>query len=230
MTQTRATPLPWPRTWRGDERLVRSSPFSYQCGGCSRCCRNKLIQVNPYEIARLASKLGMSTTDFIGAHLDGVYLRRKDDGNCGFLNAQGCSVHEARPLVCRLYPLGRHVSEAGEESFSHLDPHPQTIGEYGEAATVQEWISAQGAQPFIEAVDAYLSLFYRLFKVIEQFEGSEHGVQDWPDRPAALDVTAWLDIDLCLQLDREESAATIEQRMDAHILGLKRRFGLSEDA
>lgn len=228
MTEHRTTPLPWPHKWRGDDRLIRSSPYSYQCGACGRCCRDKLIQVNPYEIARLAAKLGISTTAFIEQHLDGVYLRRREDGTCTFLNEQGCSVHDARPLVCRLYPLGRNVSEAGEESFRHLAPHPQTMGTYGEQAAVQDWISAQGAQPFIDAVDAYLDLFYRLFKVIEQHEGSSHGVQDWPQQPNAMTVPEWLDIDLSLVNEPDQSAVTTDQRMQFHIQQLKKRFGLTK--
>nr|WP_295785258.1 YkgJ family cysteine cluster protein [Rhodoferax sp.] len=151
MAEPGATP-PWPRTWRVHDALDRSSPYSYDCGGCGSCCRDKLIQVNPYEVALLAAQLGLTTTECITQHLDGIYLRRKPDGRCTFFNEQGCSVHPARPLVCRLYPLGRAVDAVGTESFRHLLPHPQTQGRYGETATVQDWITAQGAQALIDAV------------------------------------------------------------------------------
>ena len=50
------------------------------------------------------------------------------DAQMLFLGERGCTVHADRPLVCRLYPLGRHIDEHGAESFYHLEPHPQTEG------------------------------------------------------------------------------------------------------
>lgn len=229
MAEPRTTSLPWPQAWQAEDRLVRSSPYSYACGACGRCCRDKLIQVNPYEIALLAAQLGLSTTECIAQHLDGVYLRRRPDGTCTFVNEQGCSVHAARPLVCRLYPLGRSVDSAGSETFRHAMPHPQTQGLYGQQATVQDWIAAQGAQPLIDAVDAYLALFYRLFAVMEQAEGSDHGVQDWPQQPQAMTLPELLDIDHLLAADGTTDPATpLPQRMLRHMALLLQRFGLTE--
>jgi Fe-S-cluster containining protein len=108
------------------DSLNRDTPFGFSCNRCLQCCRDKKIQVNPYEIARLAARLGISTTVFIAEHTDagGVHLRFDDEGACVFLDAQGCSVHEDRPLVCRLYPLGRHLDGSDIETFSEVEPEP----------------------------------------------------------------------------------------------------------
>ena len=177
----------------------------------------------------LAEQLGISTTSCIAQYLDGVYLRRQPDGRCSFFNAQGCSVHPARPLVCRLYPLGRSVDAAGAESFRHLMPHPQTQGRYGEQATVQDWITAQGADALIDAVDAYLALFYQLFAVMEQAEGSDRGVHDWPQQPQAMTLPELLDMDGALHgAGVDGSGLTLPQRMSRHMAILKQRFGLGD--
>ena len=219
--------LLWPGTWHAEDRLDRSSAYSYTCGACGRCCRDKLIQVNPYEVALLAEQLGLSTTQCIEQHLEGVYLRRQPDGRCTFFNERGCSVHPARPLVCRLYPLGRSVDAAGVESFRHLLPHPQTDGQYGEQGTVQDWITAQGAEPLVDAVDAYLTLFYRLFQVMEQAQGSERGVQDWPLQPQAMTVPELLDVDGVLSSEGVDGAGmAVGERMAHHMAIVTRRFGL----
>jgi hypothetical protein len=42
----------------------RAKAFGYLCGRCMRCCYHKGIQVNPYEVARLARRLGQTTTEF----------------------------------------------------------------------------------------------------------------------------------------------------------------------
>src|SRR5215203_1022133 len=113
--------------------------FGYECRRCLRCCHDKRIQVNPYEIARLARRLGTTTTTFSAAFTQqgaGTALDQTEGGACVFLGPEGCTVHPDRPLVCRLYPLGRHRLADGTESFSHLEPHPQTEGRYSRDGTI----------------------------------------------------------------------------------------------
>ena len=137
---------------------LRSTPFGYVCRRCSRCCRDKQIQVNPYEIARLARARGQSTSEFRAAWTEdgqGTVLRQNEDGTCVFLGPQGCQVHRDRPLVCRLYPLGRVVRSDGSEYFTTLEGHPQSAGECTDHGTIADYLAAQGAQPFMDAADAY---------------------------------------------------------------------------
>ena len=47
---------------RVDFDMTRASPFSYVCNACKRCCRNKAIRVNPYEILRLAPAIDVTGT------------------------------------------------------------------------------------------------------------------------------------------------------------------------
>jgi uncharacterized protein len=136
----------------------RSTSFGYVCRRCSRCCRDKQIQVNPYEIARLARAKGQSTSEFRAAWTaegQGTVLREKEDGTCVFLGPQGCEVHRDRPLVCRLYPLGRTVRSDGSEYFIRCEGHPQSAGEFTDRGTIADYLAAQGAQPFMDATDAY---------------------------------------------------------------------------
>jgi hypothetical protein len=82
-------------------------------------------------------------------------------------------VHSARPLVCRVYPLGRHISGSGEEHFFHMEPHPATEGVYGEEGTVGDYLNSQGALPFMEAADRYLSVFHRYYQVLAELPKDE---------------------------------------------------------
>jgi Fe-S-cluster containining protein len=138
---------------------ARKQEFGYVCRACSRCCQHKIIQVNPYEVARLARLKGMTTGEFRAAHTErgeGAILHRTEaTDTCTFLSDKGCSVHSDRPLVCRLYPLGRRVAEGGMEEWLHATPHPQTAGEYTRKGTIADYITAQGALPFMRAADAY---------------------------------------------------------------------------
>jgi uncharacterized protein len=139
-------------------KTSRTSEFGYICRRCSLCCRHKQIQLNPYEVARLGRAKGQTTGEFRATWtLDGqgTVLAQNEDGTCVFLGAQGCEVHADRPLTCRLYPLGRHILADSSEFFTTLDGHPQSRGEFNHRGTVADYLAAQGAQPFIDAADAY---------------------------------------------------------------------------
>ena len=136
----------------------RSETFGYICRRCSKCCYDKTIQVNPYEVARLARKLGQTTTEFRNVWTRegaGTLLSQTENGACVFLGNDGCTVHSDRPLVCRIYPLGRHLSADGKEWFTHVTPHPQSAGEYSRKGTIADYIAAQGAEPFLQAAEEY---------------------------------------------------------------------------
>jgi len=99
--------------------LTRESPFGYSCRACGICCRNKRITLSSYEIVRLACGRKTSTREILDTCTDegGTALRLDPEtGTCVFLADGRCSVHDHRPLACRLYPLGRH-SNGGEEQF-----------------------------------------------------------------------------------------------------------------
>ena len=151
-------------TTEGSHRDTAATAFSYVCNRCLRCCHDKLIQVNPYEAARLARRVGVSTTNFLADYLeDGVFLRRVESGACIFLGPQGCTVHPDRPLVCRLYPLGRHVDSDGTITYSHHAPHPETEGIYAQNGTIADFLEQQDVGPFAAAADRYLAILQRLF-------------------------------------------------------------------
>jgi uncharacterized protein len=82
-------------------------------------------------------------------------LQQTESGACAFLGSDGCTVYPDRPLVCRLYPLGRSVGIDGTESFCHIEPHPQSTGKYTRSGTIAKFLAAQDAHPFMRAMDDY---------------------------------------------------------------------------
>jgi Fe-S-cluster containining protein len=207
----------------------RQTAYSYQCNACNRCCHDKLIQVNPYEAARLAQHLGVTTGEFIRDCLeDNVYLKRVPDGTCLFLTASGCGVHPHRPMVCRVYPLGRHVSGSGEETFSHLTPHPQTSGRYGEAGVVDDYLRQQRAFPYMAAADRYLDLFHRLHAVLRSLVDSGSGATAAAleaSRDARSTLPEWLDVDRVVSSYAEAHGLPqprdVDGKIDLHIAAIE---------
>lgn len=207
-------------------RETADAPFSYACHRCLKCCRDKLIQVNPYEVARLARRIGISTTAFIADHLeDGVFLRRVPDGACEFLGPQGCTVHPDRPLVCRLYPLGRHVAADGQITYSHHEPHPETQGVYGRDGTIADFLAQQQVGPFVGAADRYLEILQRLFDAWREAPPDAEAGPAEPPGGAASERTErvwWLHdldqavADYCAKRGLAEPA-DLEARLDLHL-------------
>ncbi len=184
--------------------LTRGSAFSYTCHRCSRCCYHKQIQVNPYEVARLAHNKGLSTTQFIASYLEPgkPYLDNRSDGACVLLTEHGCGVHADRPLVCRIYPLEQRVTGEGVESFHPAKPHPRTEGVYGREGTVEDFLHAQGLFPFLEVRDRYLTLVYRMLDMLAQdvendekaFEMTKCNLRD--EESIQQTLREWLDLDI----------------------------------
>jgi uncharacterized protein len=180
--------------------------------------------VGPYEALRLSRRLGISTTEFLVRHTEAggtVLQTRAEDGSCVFLGLQGCTVHPDRPLACRLYPLARWVAPDGDESFGHLEPHPQTAGIYGTNGTVEAFLTAQGLGPYFAMADRYGAVYDRMVAVLERFDPSED-VDRRTERRAEIDeldagtlATAWFDVDATVGAYCRERSLAVPSEVDA---------------
>ncbi|MCM4168937.1 hypothetical protein KCTC52924_02638 [Arenibacter antarcticus] len=210
-----------------DTTKTRDSVFAYQCHACNKCCHGKGIQVNPYETMRLSSNLGIITTEFRLKYLNGQLLKHKQNSNaCIFLGENGCTVHEDRPLVCRLYPLGRLRMADGEVSFTELTPHPNSAGEYGTNSTVDSYLSTQEVQPYLDAEQNYMKLIQQMAKsAMSKLPPKSKKAHNY-DIATKLNYTEWiLDPDpvivkYCNWRNIEFPAKT-EQQLILHIEALK---------
>jgi hypothetical protein len=215
---------PWPPNWHAEDQLPAASPFSYRCGRCGTCCRDKLIQVSPYEVGLLAEFLNVSTTILIQQYLNGVHLRRQENGNCIFFGENGCTVHSARPEVCRLYPLGHRISAEGTESFVHLVPHPASQGSYGESGTVAEWLEQQDVEQVRRGCDSYAALLQQLLDAMAGQAGNQGGTIDWLVPPKNFTFHELLDIDAMLARYPDAVPETLDGRVARHQEILRKLF------
>jgi uncharacterized protein len=195
---------------------ARAEPFGFVCSRCSHCCHDKLIQLNPYEIARLAANQGVGTAEFRKRFTqdgEGLHLARTEDGACVFLGPQGCTVHPDRPLVCRLYPLGRQITASGSERFVHVTPHPLSGGSFHTRGTIADFLAAQKVDDFIQAADDYFSWFCRAQEAMAEAGGG--------NSTSAADANELLDMDSaiaahCLRTG-EKAPSDMEERRRLHL-------------
>lgn len=102
------------------------------CEGCSACCQDmgQSIVLTPYDVYQLTTHLNRSFEELMTAgevvlHVeDGLILPNiKMTGQvqkpqCSFLNEEGrCSIHDFRPGLCRLFPLGRDYRDGTFQYF-----------------------------------------------------------------------------------------------------------------
>ena len=136
--------------------MRRESVFSYRCGCCGLCCRDKVITLAPYDVMRMAAAAGIGTGETIARYTlrRGSLLRFGPEGACAALSKGLCGIHLGRPLPCRLYPLGWERT-VNDERFISLEPAPGSTGLYGEDGTVGGFLEHQGVQPYLAAVQRY---------------------------------------------------------------------------
>lgn len=88
--------------------IAEETEASIDCTVCANCCRVATTQISERDEERLARHLGMKNGEFlrtytIQTHEEGRVLKRNENG-CVFLDGTLCSVYDARPDTCRLFP------------------------------------------------------------------------------------------------------------------------------
>lgn len=102
------------------------------CKGCSACCQGmgQSILLDPLDIYQLTKGLHTTFEQLLAEAVelnvvDGVILPNLamtgEREACFFLNEEGrCIVHEHRPGICRLFPLGRYYENNDFKYFLQI--------------------------------------------------------------------------------------------------------------
>lgn len=103
--------------------------FGFSCRGCGGCCKGREdIVLSGFDLYRLCKRLQLPPQVVINGYcrlytgsisrMPVVRLEpRADDDNCPFLWQNRCTVHDAKPLVCALYPLGQTIELNGNITY-----------------------------------------------------------------------------------------------------------------
>ena len=182
--------------------------------------------------------LGISTTEFLSLYTDngGTTLRSEADGRCVFVTASGCRVHPQRPLVCRLYPLGRMTDETGVERFALYPLQSGCKAVAGREGTIDTFLNSQGIGPYLEWSSRYGELYRRIVGLLDRLDirckvGAEAG---GPGRPGTAvqeqehdrePLSSWQDIDASIAeycaAHGLEAPAEIDDTILLHLQAIK---------
>ncbi len=149
------------------------------CEGCFACCTgmgNSVI-LDPYDVYRLQKGLKKEFSVLleegkVELHVvDGVILpnlkMEGEEERCVFLDGQGrCGIHESRPGICRLFPLGRYYEKGDFKYFLQ-------VGECKEVnrskVKVEKWIDT----PQQRQNHDFICEWHELLKQIEEAANQE---------------------------------------------------------
>ena len=166
------------------------STFKFKCRRCGKCCKNQnTILFSPKDVFKIAKKIGKSpssvirdyTEVYIGpqSRIPVVHLLMQGKKNaCPFLTEEGrCSIHDAKPTVCALYPLGRVVTseapgdalDSGGENIVHYILSGQ-CGSAKKTHTVREWLTSFGIPEHDEFFFLWTGMQLRLSLLIRELE------------------------------------------------------------
>jgi hypothetical protein len=148
------------------------------------------IILDPLDLARLSSGTGKTAEELLSEGMvelhvvDGIILpnlRMSGEAEaCTFLNQEGrCSIHEFRPGICRLFPLGRYYlpHEEGQDTdpeasafryFLQVHECPRAKAKI----KVRKWIDT----PDLARYERYISHWHALLERVENI--LEDGADD----------------------------------------------------
>lgn len=151
-----------------------------ECAGCSACCHDMgtSIVLDPYDIYRMSAGLHWSFEQMLANCLelnvvDGLILPnlKMEEGTnqCTFLNEEGrCSIHKARPGICRLFPLGRIYEGDGFDYF--LQVH-ECKKQNRTKVKISKWLET----PQLGQYENYICQWHALVKAMQK---KIHACQD----------------------------------------------------
>ena len=127
--------------------LGMEDTFPFGCRQCGDCCRKRSdpVYIMGYDVYNIAKALDMQPVEvlveFTGcvkgadSHLPAVYLKERLDGSCRLLRKGKCTVQNQKPVVCRVYPLGRYIDGQEIRYFTQ-----DTCKGTGEEVKLKDWI------------------------------------------------------------------------------------------
>lgn len=142
------------------------------CNGCSQCCSGMgtSVVLDPYDSYCLTGGIGIAFPDLAGKFVewnivDGIVLpnlmMQGQEERCVFLTDNGrCCIHDFRPGICRMFPLGRYYEENGE--FRYFLQSKECPKEDKTKVKVSKWLGI----PNLKKYEEYITKWHGLLEEV----------------------------------------------------------------
>lgn len=147
------------------------------CKGCSACCSKMgtSITLDPYDIWQLTSHLNLDFQELFERYIelhaeDGLVLPNLkllgEEETCAFLKQDGrCGIHNFRPGICRLFPLGRIYVEDG---FRYIHQIYECPKEDKTKVKIKKWLGISGLKEYEQYVNDWHGLLVVCREALEE--------------------------------------------------------------
>ena len=196
--------------------------FKFHFTMCGKCCVHREdIILTPKDLFRMAKKLGITPDEVVRDYCDTyvgdtsrfpiVKLKSVGaDRHCPLLKDNKCSVHEEKPVVCAMFPIGRTISVEGDDlpntritpdKIRYIFVNPG-CGDDSETHTVREWFGEFG----LSMEDEY---FIRWQRALNSISMSLRGLEKKLD--VELMHPVWNAVYLAIYLNYDMNGGFMEQ-------------------
>lgn len=168
--------------------------FKFRCTQCGNCCRNREdILLNPRDVYNMAKELKITPDEtvqkyckaYIGQDSRMPIIRlqpRSLTRRCPMLKYGKCIIHNAKPAVCAMFPIGRYVltnegaaaTGVSEGTIRYIFTNPG-CGDASETHTVREWLRDFGIPEQDEFFIKWQETVIGLVKILPEMEKSGDG-------------------------------------------------------
>lgn len=164
-------------------------PFQFKCRGCGKCCKDRDdILLTSRDLFKIAKHLDTTPADIMEEYCDCYIghdsrfplvrlLPRGVNRACPFLLGRRCQIHECKPTVCALFPLGRALAvkeEPGEgkepEYTAGYILQPADCGSITRTNTVRQWLEKFGIPVDDEFYSEWNGALTHISKVMRKLE------------------------------------------------------------
>lgn len=148
------------------ELIDENDKFDFKCTACGKCCANDsvdMILLTPFDLYNLSKGTGKNINDIVNDYTN-VYIGKNSNFPvvqlnsvfnlqksieygmkykvCPFLKDNKCSVHDFKPSICRLYPLGRTITISTDDNEKTMTYFllKNRCGGKGEFNSLDNWI------------------------------------------------------------------------------------------
>lgn len=176
--------------------------FCFKCNACGNCCRGRHNGIKGTEIVlsgpdvwRIMDYMNMTFEQILDKYLYILYdeelklnvctLRFKYSGSCAFLKKGGCTIYDARPRTCAIYPIGRAINfvQKKRELICTNDTYVLAQKEYNYECeyneesryTVQQWLEKNNV-PLYDEED--VKWFNKLLKYMIKIDGKKQNKEE----------------------------------------------------
>lgn len=173
------------------ELIDENDKFDFKCTACGKCCANDsvdMILLTPFDLYNLSKGTGENIEDIVNKYtnvyigknsnlpvvqLNSVFDPQKSIENgmdynvCPFLKDNKCSVHDFKPSICRLYPLGRTttISTNDNERVMTYFLLKNNCGGKGELHSLDNWIKNRSDYDRLQS--EYSAFFSTIISIVD---------------------------------------------------------------